>query len=215
MLLNYVTTYPNPKIRFYASDMVLHVDSYAEYLVQPNARSRYARYYYLGSPKSTNNTPNCALLVICRTILNFVAYVAKAEIGGLFVNVKEIISIRRGLDALDHPQPPTTVKTYNTTSNSFVHSNIRKRRSKTWDMRWNWLRDKATHRDLKYYWAPGKENDADYYTKHFPPSYHRKIRPKYILKGFNLTTLHPYCGALDAPSHVRGCVFPRVINSYK
>ena len=29
MLLNYVTTYPNPKIRFYASDMVLHVDSYA------------------------------------------------------------------------------------------------------------------------------------------------------------------------------------------
>ena len=27
MLLDYVTTYPNPKIRFYASDMVLHVDS--------------------------------------------------------------------------------------------------------------------------------------------------------------------------------------------
>ena len=26
MLLDYVTTYPNPKIRFYASDMVLHVD---------------------------------------------------------------------------------------------------------------------------------------------------------------------------------------------
>ena len=27
MLLDYVTTYPNPKIGFYASDMILHVDS--------------------------------------------------------------------------------------------------------------------------------------------------------------------------------------------
>ena len=37
MLLDYVTTYPNPKIRFYASDMIFHVDSDAAYLVQPNA----------------------------------------------------------------------------------------------------------------------------------------------------------------------------------
>ena len=44
MLLNYVTTYPNPKIRFYASDMILHVESDVAYLVQPNAWSRYAGY---------------------------------------------------------------------------------------------------------------------------------------------------------------------------
>ena len=37
ILLDYVTTYPNPKSRFYASDMILHVDSDAAYLVQPNA----------------------------------------------------------------------------------------------------------------------------------------------------------------------------------
>ena len=41
-------------------------------------------------------------------------------------------------------------------------------------MRWNWLRDKETHRELKYYWAPGKENDADYFTKHIPPNYNQK-----------------------------------------
>ena len=96
-----------------------------------------------------------------RTIRNVVASAAEAETGGLFGNGQEIIPIRRGLDALDHPQPQTPVKTDNTTSDSFVHSNIRKRRSKTWYMRFNWLRDKETHRELKYYWAPGKENDAD------------------------------------------------------
>ena len=130
MLLDYVTTYPNPKIRFYASDMILHVDSDAAYLVQPNARSRYAGYYYLGSQNSTNNTLNGAVLVICRTIRNVVASAAEAETGGLFGNGQEIIPIRRGLDALDHPQPPTPVKTDNTTSNSFVHSDIQKTKVK-------------------------------------------------------------------------------------
>ena len=69
-------------------------------------------------------------------------------------------------------------------------------------MRWNWLRDKGTHRELKYYWAPGKNNDADYWRKHFPLNYHQKICPNYILKGFNLTTLDPCYGALAAPSHM-------------
>ena len=36
MLLNYVTTYPNPKISFYASGMILHVYSDAAYSVQPD-----------------------------------------------------------------------------------------------------------------------------------------------------------------------------------
>ena len=124
-----------------------------------------------------------------------------------FGNGHEIIPIRRVLDALDHPHPPTPVKTNNSTSDSFVYSNIRKLRSKTWYMRWNWLRDKETHRKFKYYWAPGKENDANYFTKQFPPNYYHKIRPNYILKGFNLTTLQPYYGDLASPSHVRGCVF--------
>ena len=70
MLLDYVTIYPNPKIRFYARDMILHVDSDAAYLVQPNAQSRYSGYYYLGSPNSTNNTLNAAVLIICRTVRN-------------------------------------------------------------------------------------------------------------------------------------------------
>ena len=82
-----------------------------------------------------------------------------------------------------------------------------------WDMRWNWLRDKETHRKLKYYWAPGKENDADYFTKHFPPNHHQNICPNYILKGFNITTLHPYCRALASPSH--GVFFPVRVQTIK
>jgi hypothetical protein len=60
---------------------------------------------------------------------------AEAETAGVFGNGQEIIACRISLQALGHPQPATPLKTDNSTSNSFVHANIKQRRSKTWDMR--------------------------------------------------------------------------------
>ena len=31
-------------------------------------------------------------------------------------------------------------------------------------------------------WKPGEENLADYSTKHFPPSHHKKVRGTYLVK---------------------------------
>ena len=39
-LMDYAATYPDVFIRYYASDMVLHVDSDSAYLVAPKAKSR-------------------------------------------------------------------------------------------------------------------------------------------------------------------------------
>ena len=47
--------YPNAFVCFYASDMVLIVDSDAAYLVIPKAKSRIARYYYLSDHTSKTN----------------------------------------------------------------------------------------------------------------------------------------------------------------
>ena len=44
-LLDYTATHPNASIRYHESDMVLHVDSDAAYLVMPQARSIIAGYY--------------------------------------------------------------------------------------------------------------------------------------------------------------------------
>ena len=38
-LLDYAATYPHTKLRYYASDMVLHIELDAAYLVQPGAKS--------------------------------------------------------------------------------------------------------------------------------------------------------------------------------
>mmetsp|Transcript_28285 Transcript_28285/g.32953 ORF Transcript_28285/g.32953 Transcript_28285/m.32953 type:complete len:127 (-) Transcript_28285:506-886(-) len=90
-LLDYAATYPNPKIRFYASDMILYADSDAAYLVLPNAKSRIAGYFYLSNkqppfPHKPNPPLNGAVWVECCTLPLTVAAAAEAETGGLFVN---------------------------------------------------------------------------------------------------------------------------------
>jgi hypothetical protein len=162
-------------LRYFASDiMVLHIDSDAVYLVLTNARSRYAGHYFLSDrppppPAKPTPKPNGAILTICKTIRGVMGSAAEAETGGVYGNTQEAIACRNSLLALGHPQPATPLKTDNSTAYSFVHANITQRRSKTWDMRWNWLRDKGTHEKLRIYWDKGFNNDADYFTKTILP----------------------------------------------
>ena len=48
MLLDYLSTYPNARVPFNASDMILHIELDAAYLVAPKARNRTAGIYYCG-----------------------------------------------------------------------------------------------------------------------------------------------------------------------
>ena len=169
MLLDYVAIYPNVKVRFYASDMQLHVDSDAANLVQPHARCHYAGYFYQNSSTSTQGCLSGAVHVTCRTIRNRVASATKAETGGLFFNAQNAITIKRTLETLGHRRKLTPWKTDNSTANSFVYGNIKQRKSKSWDMRYNWLRDKETHQDVRIYWGKGSNNHANYFTKHQTP----------------------------------------------
>ena len=146
-LLSFVKTHKNTKVRFHASDMCLHVDSDAAYLVMPGARSRFAGYYHLSSYSQPVHTPihtplNGAILVECRTIRHVVASAAEAETAGLFHNAQTAIMIRNALAELGHPQPSTPLKTDNSTANAFVHKYMKQRRSRSWDMCFHWLRDR-------------------------------------------------------------------------
>ena len=100
-LLDYAATYPDTKIRFFASDMVLYVESDAAYLVQPNAKSRVAGFYYLSSKRNNQPTPrpplNGPIYIVCKTIRHVVASSAEAETSGVFINARETVPIRQTL----------------------------------------------------------------------------------------------------------------------
>ncbi len=119
MLLGSLHTYPNAKIWFYASDMILHVDSDAAYLVAPRAKSHIAGFYYC-----SNNTPtpplNGPVHVECRVLQHVVTSVAEAETAALLYNDQTAIHLVNILRTLDHPQPSVPIKTDNATATSFV-----------------------------------------------------------------------------------------------
>lgn len=201
-LLDYVATHPLAILRFHASDMVLNLDSDAAYLVQPQARSRGAGYFYLSDippqpPAQPNPTHNAPILVDCHTIRQVMASAAEAETNTAFHNAQLAVPIRTMLQDLGHKQPPTPLKTDNTTTLGILNSNIRQKRSKAFDMRFHWLRDRIKQKQFHVYWKPGTDNKADYFTKHHPAAYHLMIR-------------HHYLQSPTSIQHVQGCVAPGI-----
>ena len=95
-MLGYLATNTDATIKFHASDMVLNIHSDASYLSAKNAKSCKSVYFFLVSvPKGEESiTLNGAIFTLC-TILKFLASsAAEAELGALFVNVKEGRTIR-------------------------------------------------------------------------------------------------------------------------
>ena len=105
---------------------------------------------------------------------------AEAETCGTFNKRKTSIYTLTELITLDHKQPATHLKTDNSTTEGFVNLGMKPKRSKTWDMKWHWLRDMEVLDKLRLYWDIGTNNDADYFTKHHPTIYHLQMRPRYI-----------------------------------
>ena len=201
-LMDYVNTYPDSFLRYKASDMVLHIDSDAAYLVAPKARSRVAGYFHFAEHPSKTKLPslNAAIHVECKTLRHVVSSAAEAEVAGVYHNAQTAIPIRTILQALGHVQPATPIKTDNSTANGFIHDNIHQKRSKSWDMRYYWLRDRQTKQQFLFFWDKGSNNDADYFTKHHPTKYHRHKRSRYV---------QDKIPTFPEPCVLRGCVAPR------
>ena len=185
--MDYVGTYPHTYIRYHASNMILNVDSDAAYLVAPKARSRVAGFFHLLSHPTTTPHPsiNGAILVECKTLCHVVSSAVKAETAALYHNAQMAVPLGTILEALNHKQPPTTVKMDNSTANGFIHDNIHIKKSKLWDMQYHWLQDRENQNQFHFYWQPGKQNYVDYFSKHHATTHHRQIRTKYVKDKIN------------------------------
>jgi hypothetical protein len=179
-LMDYAATHPQVFVRFHASDMTLLVDIDAACLVLPKAKSRIAGCFQLNHhpDRVPHPTINGAMLVECKALKHVVSSASEAETAGVFHNAQVAVPTRHILEQLGHRQPPTPIKTDNSTASGFVHNNIHQKKSKSWDMRYHWLRDRQTKQQFNIYWDKGLNNNADYFTKHHPTKYHQLIRQK-------------------------------------
>ena len=186
-LFNYCATHPNAIIRFKASDMILHIISDASYLSESGARSRLGGYFFLShniktppTPEDPNPTFNGPVLVNSSIIQVVVSSAAEAEFGALFYNAKDGCMLRNILIDMGHPQPATPVQADNSCAVGLANNTVKQKRSKAIDMRFYWIRDRIKNGQFIIYWRKGKENDADYFTKHHQPAHHRRMRSRYL-----------------------------------
>ena len=60
------------------------------------------------------------------------------------------------------------------------NNTIKQRISKAMDMRFHWVRDRTTQKQILVYWRPGDTNLADYHTKFHFPAQHQKQQPLHV-----------------------------------
>ena len=100
--------------------------------------------------------------------------------GRTLCNGKEAVIFRTTLEEIGHPQPPTPIKTDNSTASGIANKTLRQRKPRSMDMRFYWVRDRVQQGQFIIYWKPGTENRGDFYTKHHPPT-HCRLHRKYYL----------------------------------
>jgi hypothetical protein len=102
---------------------------------------------------------------------------------------------------MEHPQPPTPLKTDNTTAMGYSNYTIKQRRTRAMDMHFYCFKDRVKQVQFHVYWGPGYQKLADYFTKHHSPTHH-KIMPEMYIHAI----VRPMNRSGIRDSALRGCV---------
>jgi hypothetical protein len=104
------------------------------------------------------------------------ASVAESEVGACFHNAQSGAPLQVTLTELGHIQPPTPLRTDNSTAFGILNETIKQKRSKAMDMRYHWLTDRVRQKQFDVYWRPGRENIGDYHATYHSAQYHKNMR---------------------------------------
>ena len=145
---------------------------------------------------------NGTIFANCGILKFVVTSAAEAELGALFLNMKEAKIIRLTLAEMGHPQPATPIHVDNSTAAGIANDSVKKQRSRSMEMRFFWTTDMVKLGQFTVKWTPGQENLADYFTKHHDSKHHREVRAWYLHENTSPRLLP----RASAPSALRGCV---------
>ena len=116
-------TNPNAILTYKKSDMILAVHSDASYLSESKALSIVGGQFYCTS--DMEDPPNNGAVINVAKILGAVmSSTSEAELGALYVNVREAVPMRHLLEEMGHKQPKTPIKTDNSMACGVVNSTI-------------------------------------------------------------------------------------------
>ena len=175
-LLGYAATHDNAELIIRASDMLLTVFSDASFNSRPGSKSVAGGHHYLGR-RSDPDFLNAPILNVCSTIPVVCAAVSEAEYGGVFGNCQAAVEIRSILHNLGYSQPPTLVLCDNECAIGLANESVRPKKSKSIDLRLDWVRDRVRQGQFIIDFVPGKANLADFLQNHCQSGCSNKCLP--------------------------------------
>jgi hypothetical protein len=182
-LLNYASTHPDATVRYTDSDMYLHIHSDASYAGGTFfLSSRPPDPTATPSPTATPPPYNGAIHTISSIMRNVMASATEAELGAVFQNARDCVPLRIALEEMGHPQAATPIQTDNTCAAGIANKTVKQHRSKAIDIRFYWIRDRIKQVQFIINWRAGKDNLADYFTKHHSPAHHKLMCSHYLLE---------------------------------
>jgi hypothetical protein len=107
--------------------MILYIHSDASYLSVSNARSRFGGLFVLGNKFPEQDTLNGSILNVAAVIKKVVASAAEPEVGVCFHNAQSGAPLRVTLTELGHTQPPTSLRTDNSTAFGILNETIKQK----------------------------------------------------------------------------------------
>jgi hypothetical protein len=186
--------------------MILHIHIDASYLSVFNAQSRLGDLFFLGNKSPEQDTLNGSILNVAAIIKNVDASAVESEVGACFHNAQSGAPLRFTLTKMGHTQPPTPLRTDNSTAFGILNGTIKQKRSKALDMRYHWMTDKVRQKQFDVYWRPGRENLADYHKKHHLEHHHKYMRHLILHQANSLQVLRGCVKLLPLPQpSVRAC----------
>ena len=89
------------------------------------------------------------------------ASATEAELGGIFENCQETISIRTDLAEIGHPQQTTPVATDNTVANIIANGTAKQKTSRAIDILFNLFIEIIRQNHFHIFWEEGNKNLAN------------------------------------------------------
>eukprot|EP00957_Ditylum_brightwellii_P052721 3996724-Ditylum_brightwellii.AAC.1 len=84
---------------------------------------------------------NGPVLVLLQILRNVMTSATEAELGTLFENAKEAVTLHTMLNKLGHCQPATIIQVDNSTAHGIVNSNIQQQKSKAIGVSLYWVKN--------------------------------------------------------------------------
>jgi hypothetical protein len=158
--------------------MLLTVFSDASFLNRPNSGSTIGGIHTLSdhSPGKLNASVHAE----SSGIPVIVSSAGEAELASAFGNAKIAHDERTILRNLGYPQPPTPIYCDNECTIGLANNALRKKQSKSMDLRWDWLRDRVAQHMFVLPYIRSLQNPADFFTKALPVHRHRELAPLFV-----------------------------------